>query len=811
MTDQANSSDILAATPSLQPIGVPLAEPRSAGGKASGLLQLSPQWYPETIIVLPAAHASQKAGKIAKGFLIDLPGAAVVLNRVASTSPSGRVYVRSNARTENLYERGRFESVSIDNDVTDLETTIERLWGEVVEAHIDLGFLLQPLIEVRASGHLSNEHRVSREANLWISEYDGWTGATAAGRWRVDGADPAPNGPLLCSNGKQVESILRSVAKRLSKHQVRYHLEWIWDGARVWIVQSDAVEPQVGPAPGDAWTPTIGDDVPAGALTVWSLCTPPSEGGPPLSSWPKASALDEFARSGLPVADLWRLEGRSVMQALADGDDIAGMEEDLSRICSGHVVVRTDIRGGQDLVMLPKTGTTISASEVFDWLRSTTAGLMRDGHRPQDISFLAHRFLASRAAAWVHARPDDPMVTVASIWGLADGLAWLPHDRGWVNVDTDDVRRSVSAKTSFLDVDANRGWTYRDSPTEWIWRASMSKDELRTVAQGSRQLADELGESVLVMWFIGVRGRASYYLPWFHMPAPVDLDDVPPTVSPQSTRIDIRSIEDLQRIVASELSGSPVVLRVRPLPEFVRDNRFVDVLAEKANDINATVELVGSSLAHPYYVLRRAGVTVSCIDTLEEKSIQFNKLVRDGIVEKILAGGESATAYTATGADLAQRLRRKAVEEAIELLQAQSAKDTVEEMADLLEVLDGLRSSLGVSPEEILDVQNKKREQRGGFREGAVLLRTGAPADAKGAKTSTLFDEDPSWRSTWQVKNDGDKIRLQCVPPLFGERHSFHAVSNGVNVFVEYRGTAIELSVMPLPASDGVASTLFDD
>ena len=45
----------------------------------------------------------------------------------------------------------------------------------------------------------------------------------------------------------------------------------------------------------------------------------------------------------------------------------------------------------------------------------------------------------------------------------------------------------------------------------------------------------------------------------------------------------------------------------------------------------------------------------------------------------------------------------------------------LEELADVMEVLFGLADTLGYSEEELLKVREKKREERGGFKEGIVL------------------------------------------------------------------------------------------
>jgi predicted house-cleaning noncanonical NTP pyrophosphatase (MazG superfamily) len=296
------------------------------------------------------------------------------------------------------------------------------------------------------------------------------------------------------------------------------------------------------------------------------------------------------------------------------------------------------------------------------------------------------------------------------------------------------------------------------------------------------------------------------------MPPPGEDESAPASISPQSARVEIRSAPDLDRFAEEHSDATKIVLRVLPLKEFIRDSAFVDQIAEVAVATGAAVELVGSSLAHPYYVLRRAGVTVVCLDAFDEPAMIPNKLVRDGIVEHIVAGGEAATSYMATGSDLTSRLRRKAVEEAIELLRANDPEETIEEMADLVEVLDALRAAVGYTRESLRAAQKVKRVKRGGFRAGAVLIRTGGSTTrTRGASNGTvpLFDDEPSWETPWQVRQSGNRIRLQCVPPLESEPHTFRLESEGVQLYVEYVGGVVEITVATAPTAAEASATLF--
>jgi predicted house-cleaning noncanonical NTP pyrophosphatase (MazG superfamily) len=96
-----------------------------------------------------------------------------------------------------------------------------------------------------------------------------------------------------------------------------------------------------------------------------------------------------------------------------------------------------------------------------------------------------------------------------------------------------------------------------------------------------------------------------------------------------------------------------------------------------------------------------------------------SKLVRDRIPDIIRAKGEEAVARVADAEEYRRRLAEKLVEEAAEF-----AKDqTVEELADTLEVLEAICADRGIAMGEVRAAQRKKRAERGGFA-GRVILET---------------------------------------------------------------------------------------
>ena len=96
----------------------------------------------------------------------------------------------------------------------------------------------------------------------------------------------------------------------------------------------------------------------------------------------------------------------------------------------------------------------------------------------------------------------------------------------------------------------------------------------------------------------------------------------------------------------------------------------------------------------------------------------YNKIVRDRIPEIVEDKGKRCRYSTVSGEELISGLQAKLLEEFTEF--AESGRD-LEELADILEVVDGLALHLGSSFEEILELKRKKREARGGFVQGILL------------------------------------------------------------------------------------------
>lgn len=96
----------------------------------------------------------------------------------------------------------------------------------------------------------------------------------------------------------------------------------------------------------------------------------------------------------------------------------------------------------------------------------------------------------------------------------------------------------------------------------------------------------------------------------------------------------------------------------------------------------------------------------------------YNKLVRDRIPEIIERNGGKAQIRILSEAEYLHSLEMKLDEEAGEY----HRDKTVEELADILEVVYALAEAQGCSKEALLDVYQAKHDARGGFRERLFLI-----------------------------------------------------------------------------------------
>ncbi len=97
--------------------------------------------------------------------------------------------------------------------------------------------------------------------------------------------------------------------------------------------------------------------------------------------------------------------------------------------------------------------------------------------------------------------------------------------------------------------------------------------------------------------------------------------------------------------------------------------------------------------------------------------MKYNKLVRDKIPENIKKKGERVISHTATEKEYWQKLKEKLSEEAEEF----KKNESIEEFADLLEVIDAIAEYKKFSKKDIESIRKAKANEKGLFKNRIIL------------------------------------------------------------------------------------------
>ena len=97
-----------------------------------------------------------------------------------------------------------------------------------------------------------------------------------------------------------------------------------------------------------------------------------------------------------------------------------------------------------------------------------------------------------------------------------------------------------------------------------------------------------------------------------------------------------------------------------------------------------------------------------------------NKAIRDKIPEIIKESGSKCNVRTLSDKEFLEKMEKKLDEEVAEYHQSKS----VEEIADIMEVLERIAELRGTSVEELMRVKEEKAQKRGKFEKNLFLVDT---------------------------------------------------------------------------------------
>ena len=102
----------------------------------------------------------------------------------------------------------------------------------------------------------------------------------------------------------------------------------------------------------------------------------------------------------------------------------------------------------------------------------------------------------------------------------------------------------------------------------------------------------------------------------------------------------------------------------------------------------------------------------------------FNKLVRDKIPEIIEKNGEVAETRILDDNEYIKELYKKLLEETNEVVNSNKSEETLEELADVFEVIKSIAEVKNKEIEDIAQIAKQKRFKRGGFKQRIFLEKT---------------------------------------------------------------------------------------
>ena len=728
--------------PSLDQITQPqkLADGNLAGSKACGLLALPLAWTPPFLVLSAELHQDWLVSDESDDVLRKA-GEEIVDHCIAwqGVWPRGLI-LRSSAISETLRDRGAYKSYELPADFNpDTIALVVRQIYDAFETEGGDGFMaviVQALAGGITRGHVSNELRVAKSINHWMWEIE--APSPAADRFNSQrSAIPDLSSPLSVKSEttKNVTALLKSVCRWVTtKHGRRSHLEWGLVGGNLWLFQIDFEDDLADTGCDPRTLLRATDNRPAGTPqpgSPWKRVDSAQKTG-----WSKIDKIKLSVEDRIdPYPSLYFLTAEEAIEAIGRGYNLTA---DIEQITHGRAVCRTDCTSPHvSRLNLPRMD-SVSAEKALDFIILTTNELKTRGALERDICFILHKFIPAGVAAWAVAQPDQQIVLIDTLWGLPDGLQFLPHDTFEI-----DVRRNTTSseyiryKPQFLQEMPTGEWALVHVGRKFTRSRSLGLQHLRRVATDTLRIAQKINQPIQIMWFCDVAAEAKVGqdVPWFMMePAPSHRSA---SLAPGLSKITIRNFADLEAALKTEHDKALLVLQ--PEAELYRNDEFLKEVIATADTLEVPVLLTGSVLGHAFYTLQRAGISVRTQAPSHSRVRQkqtFRKLVRDDIPSKILSHGERVDQARIDKAESRAALVVKLFEEAQELLSASSPDEVTAELADLAEVLRSLCAATGVDWDAVQIAAEDKRRARGSFEHNVVLMETSWPRWKDQAQTS---------------------------------------------------------------------------
>lgn len=640
---------------------------------------------------------------------------------------ASRVILRSSCTEEHIGDRGRYLSLDCSPIVAEIRKALEDIYNDFQSQKgndsLELAVLVQVFKSQKIIGHLSNERRVDISKYKWLlEEILPDSSARSKPFDTTNLIAEFESSPLRALNYNQAIRRLEGLAISFSNLPNRNHLEWLWDGSYIWLLQVDIEEEYLlkGIKPGSEWKGGK-KSAELSELNVFETVSTT------LNTWRKIECVRTFEKCGLPFWPIYILENSTSLGEVNSGVISPSLESDLKRILECPIVIRTDTTR-QDL-LAPRTETVSTFEEASNFLINTTRDFVSLGYQTNEFCFLIHQFIASIAGALAYTKPNTDITRIDSTFGIVETLYYHPYDSFEFNKNSSAIIKKVRRKSNYFDVNTDGKWYLKEAGNNYDWRESLTDRQVRIIANYVHTIAKTLARPVNVMFFINDKKKYPEVLPWFYT-----LDEFSDSATVHSNSIlakkyqtVIRTKEDFEKLTKNSNASKKLNIFIDLSLDFCRNKEFIEAIAAFAKANNYTIDIKGSMLSHPYYVFQSKGVNIRCINPFQTDydAKKFYKLVRDKIPAFISnTKDEKVKAKRVSPAQLLPLLKEKIVEEANELHWSQTDDNNIEEMSDVLEVLRGLCKLYGLNLNDLSDIADKKREIRGGFEDGIVLIAT---------------------------------------------------------------------------------------
>ena len=750
--------------------------PEQVGEKAFGLSCLPKAWTLPFIVVSDELFTFYKSSNETNRELITNCWADQIIRTMLTIGieEQDQIIVRSSGCSEGFKERGKFHSVkgTLKNVDQPLAQCLEQLASDADLKDQKIPLVIQKyVVPISAKGHLSNERRISKEKRDWLGQFEEQKNVIVKPYFKIplrEWRERINVGnkfdlPLGCNLTAHVSEVLKIPAAWGAKQRTRLHFEWVWNGDVIYLVQADQVHDIKGIDP-----TKIHQSKSSIPLEFQPKCL--KEINEALASrYNKIRNVFTYIKLGLPRTKLYVLDDQSIIDGLAEGYVSADLEEDLSELVKGSLVIRMDIATDDTKrrQLLPRTHEVREIGKALEWLKQQSADIKIHELQNDDVVFLFHNFVPAVSSAFAFAAPGERKVQIEALWGLPEGLYYNAHDKYIVDTQTPRVRDlrhedfsrfviypKLYFKQFIVAPDTDGRWITQILKHPFDWGGTIHNQEwIKEIALESRRIAEEVGNPLSIMWFVGVSSKVCSrpVLPWYHEPYDPKINNrarIHRKKTPFDKPLVIKTSADIEtlRLEAENPPFNIRLVRIQPSEEaLLRDKGTLRTIGELVRKIDAVILLEGGVLSHAYYQLLETKATVEVMhpfDDFEDKQ-EFNKLVRDKVPANIERGGEIVSKTSLSGEYFLRALREKLIEEAFEVMDATDQDSILGELADLSEIIDEILSQLNLSQEELRQRQEEKRTKAGGFKEGLVLLETRNPLPTnKSEDTSdSLFAE----------------------------------------------------------------------